>query len=88
MKTLKHSLAVAGALLAPLAPAWALRADLNCDGLVNNFDIDAFVLAVSDPAAFALAYPNCDIRNADINRDGVVNNFDIDEFVRCVSLGG
>ncbi|MBL8879871.1 MAG: hypothetical protein JNG88_12190 [Phycisphaerales bacterium] len=65
-----------------------LRADINCDGAVNNFDIDPFVLALSDPAAYAAAHPDCDIRAADTNSDGVVNNFDIDDFVICVSSGG
>jgi hypothetical protein len=58
-----------------------LRGDLNCDGFVNNFDIDPFVLALSDPQAYAAAYPECDAQSADVNRDGVVNNFDIDAFV-------
>jgi hypothetical protein len=61
--------------------------DLNCDGLVNNFDIDPFVLALSNPAAYAQAYPNCDIRNADIDGNGLVNNFDIDPFVALLSGG-
>lgn len=88
MRRIVRKLAAILPCLGAAAPAWALRGDLNCDGVVNNFDIDAFVLAVSDPTAFALAYPGCELRNADINRDGVVNNFDIDEFVRCVALGG
>jgi hypothetical protein len=69
-------------------PLTVLRGDCNCDGLVNNFDIDPFVLAISDPAAYALAYPNCDIMSADVNVDGLVNNFDIDPFVDCISSGG
>ncbi len=55
--------------------------DLNCDGLVNPFDIDPFVLALTDPAAYAVAYPRCHILNADCNVDGAVNPFDIDAFV-------
>ncbi|MGE0481363.1 MAG: DNRLRE domain-containing protein [Phycisphaerae bacterium] len=58
-----------------------LLGDMNCDGLVNNFDIDPFVLAVTDPAGYSAAFPSCDINNADVNDDGVVNNFDIDPFV-------
>jgi hypothetical protein len=65
----------------------ALAGDLNCDGVVNNFDIDPFVLALSNPAAYAAAYPDCDAANADINGDGVVNNFDIDPFVALLSGG-
>ena len=55
--------------------------DLNCDGLVNSFDIDPFVLAVTDSAAYAAAYPACDYMLGDINGDGLVNSFDIDPFV-------
>jgi len=55
--------------------------DLNCDGAINAFDIDPFTLALTDPAGYAAAYPNCDIDLADINADGQVNAFDIDPFV-------
>ncbi len=58
--------------------------DMNCDGVVNFFDIDAFVLAVTDPAAYAAAYPDCDIMLADCNGDGTVNFFDIDCFVEII----
>ncbi|MGE0482414.1 MAG: right-handed parallel beta-helix repeat-containing protein, partial [Phycisphaerae bacterium] len=62
-----------------------LRGDLNCDALVNNFDIDPFVLALTDPAAYAAAYPACDALNGDMNGDAAVNNFDIDPFVARLS---
>jgi len=62
-------------------------ADMNCDGLVNNFDIDSFVLALSQPAEYQAAFPNCNILNADVNNDGSVNNFDIDPFVQCIING-
>jgi hypothetical protein len=65
-----------------------IRADLNCDGAVNNFDIDPFVLALTNPAGYRAAFPNCPLANADVNRDGVVNNFDIDPFVQCLVGGG
>lgn len=55
--------------------------DLNCDGAVNNFDIDAFVLALGDPNGYAEQFPDCDHNRADVNGDGQVNNFDIDAFV-------
>jgi hypothetical protein len=63
------------------------RGDCNCDGAVNVFDIDPFVLALTNPAAYALAYPSCDILSADINGDGVVNAFDIDPFVLLLTGG-
>jgi len=59
--------------------------DANCDGIVNNFDIDPFTLALSDPVGYKNAYPNCDILNADANMDGVVDNFDIDPFVKLLT---
>lgn len=64
----------------------AQACDANCDGRVDNFDIDAFVLALTDPAGYAAAYPGCDrVCATDINRDGLVNNFDIDPFVACLA---
>jgi plastocyanin len=61
--------------------------DLNCDGLVNSFDIDSFVLALTDPTGYAAAFPDCNILNADCNCDGLVNSFDIDPFVLCLTVG-
>ncbi len=60
-------------------PLW--YGDMNCDGVANAFDIDPFVLALTDPAGYANQYPNCTIDVADCNRDGSVNAFDIDAFV-------
>ncbi len=62
--------------------------DLNCDGLINAFDIDPFVLALTDPELHAEMYPDCDYMLADINGDGLVNAFDIDPFVQCLTGGG
>ena len=59
--------------------------DLNCDGWVNNGDIDAFVFALSYPELYADEYPGCDIMNGDINGDGWMNNGDIDAFVTLLS---
>jgi hypothetical protein len=69
------------------AGAAVLTGDLNCDGLINSFDIDPFVLALTSPAAYALAFPGCDINHADINGDGAVNAFDIDPFVLLLTSG-
>ena len=59
--------------------------DLNCDGLVNAFDIDPFVLALSDPAGYASQYPDCNRLLADIDGSGDVNSFDIDPFVELLT---
>ncbi|MBL8879170.1 MAG: hypothetical protein JNG88_08630 [Phycisphaerales bacterium] len=61
--------------------------DTNCDGFVNNFDIDPFVLALVDPEGYVHEFPNCPLSNADANGDGLVNNFDIDPFVSLI-VGG
>ncbi len=79
--------ALAGGWLYTFGPAglvaFAQRTpgDTNCDGAVNAFDLDPFVLALSDPAGFELALPDCDILNADTNADGAVDAFDIDPFI-------
>lgn len=61
-----------------------LPADLNCDGLVNNYDIDPFVLAVTSPGLYALEYPDCDILAGDMNHDGHVTYGDIGGFVAAI----
>jgi hypothetical protein len=62
--------------------------DLNCDGSIDVFDIDPFVLALATPEAYVAAYPDCDYMLADINGDGAVNAFDIDPFVILLTGGG
>ncbi|MBN2447383.1 MAG: hypothetical protein JXO22_11685 [Phycisphaerae bacterium] len=61
--------------------------DVNCDGATDIFDIDAFVLAITDPAAYAAAYQGCNINNADCNQDNSVDVFDIDAFVAMITGG-
>lgn len=61
-----------------------LVGDMNCDGMVNNFDIDGFVIALLNPSIYALQYPMCNRYAADVNGDGQINNFDIDWFVSCI----
>jgi hypothetical protein len=55
--------------------------DMNCDGIVNNFDISPFIQALTDPTAYELQHPDCDRMLADVNGDGTVNNFDIGPFI-------
>jgi parallel beta-helix repeat protein len=64
-----------------------LFGDLNCDGVRNAFDIDPFVLALTDPSGYAVAFPACNVLNADCNADGLVNAFDIDPFVLLLTGG-
>ena len=60
--------------------------DLNCDGVFNGADIDPFFLALGDPPAYLLQFPNCDPLNGDMNGDGRLDGADIDPFFTC--LGG
>ena len=55
--------------------------DVNCDCAIDLFDIDPFVLAMTNPPLYANVYPNCDYLSADCNDDGFVDLFDIDAFV-------
>jgi 6-phosphogluconolactonase (cycloisomerase 2 family) len=61
--------------------------DLNCDGAVNAFDIDPFVLALTDPVGYVVTYRGCEILNGDIDCDAWVTPFDIDPFVECLTGG-
>ncbi|MBN2447702.1 MAG: hypothetical protein JXO22_13295, partial [Phycisphaerae bacterium] len=60
-----------------------LCGDANCDGVVDVFDIDAFVLAITNPVAYQAVYP-CFV-DCDTNCDNVIDVFDIDSFVGAVT---
>ncbi len=55
--------------------------DLNCDGQIDAFDIEPFLLALFEPGNYAIEYPDCDINLADINGDGSIDAFDIEPFL-------
>ncbi len=59
--------------------------DLNCDGAVDFGDINPFVLALTNPAGYGAAYPNCHRLTGDINGDGLVDFGDINPFVRLLT---
>lgn len=61
--------------------------DLNCDGGVNFFDIDPFVLVLFDRAAYESLYPACDPHLADMDLSGSGDFFDIDPFLDAL-FGG
>jgi hypothetical protein len=63
----------------------AATGDMNCDGAINNFDINPFVLALTNPAAYYAQHPDCNLMNGDCNCDGAVNNFDINPFVSLLA---
>jgi hypothetical protein len=66
------------------APVLPHDGDLNCDGGLNFFDIDAFVLALFDPAGYGQVHPACDVARADINDGGAIEFGDIDPFVNLL----
>lgn len=59
--------------------------DLNCDGAIDALDIEPFITALLDPAAYSAAHPACDRRLADVNEDGSVDAFDIQPFVEILA---
>lgn len=63
------------------------RGDANCDGSVDFFDIDPFLLALLDEVGYAAQYPGCDRRLSDLDDDGQVSFFDIEAFVACLFNG-
>lgn len=57
------------------------RGDANCDEAINGLDIDAFVTAMLDPAAWQAAY-ECDLLCVcDMNRDLEVDLADVEAFI-------
>lgn len=58
--------------------------DMNCDWQVTFADINPFVLALTDPAAWQLAYPRCFVLNGDCDGDGEFNALDINAFVSLI----
>jgi endonuclease/exonuclease/phosphatase family metal-dependent hydrolase len=63
--------------------------DANCDGVLDFFDIDPFVLALIRGESVWEAQFDCDYLSAnDIDRDGDVGFFDVDPFVAALLGGG
>ncbi len=63
------------------------RGDVNCDGLIDGRDIQAFVMAMLDPALYSGTFPGCEITNADVNEDGAVEPADVAAFVPLLTGG-
>ncbi len=59
--------------------------DLNCDGVVDDGDREAFTLALSDPQEYARLYPNCNRSLADCNGDA---EYDADDAAAFAELLG
>ena len=68
---------------------FAVLGDANGDGVLSNFDIASFVMALTDPAAYQSMFSNLDPDHVlDMNGDGGFNNLDIAGFVAALTGGG
>lgn len=62
--------------------------DIDCNHLVSNGDVAAFVQLLLDPAGFVAAHPNCDPQQAgDLNGDGSADGLDIPRFLDLLICG-
>jgi hypothetical protein len=72
--------------------ASCVKGDASGDGALTGYDIDRFVLMITDPASYCATYPGlCGgltpsadgsfTYRGDLNCDGAVNGYDIDPFV-------
>ncbi len=61
-----------------------LRGDVNCDGSIDFFDIDPFLLALFDLPAYQSQFCGGSIATADVDCSGGVDFFDIDPFLACL----
>lgn len=58
--------------------------DLNCDGNVDGLDVEGFVSALLDAAAYTASRPDCGYFHADVNGDEVVNTLDVSPFIHLL----
>lgn len=61
-----------------------VRGDLNCDGTVNAFDIEPFLLALFEPSRYVIEFPDCELFLADMNLDSFIDAFDIEPFLNVL----
>lgn len=59
----------------------AAQSDIDADGDTDQADIALMVVAMTNPAAFPIQCPGCDILRADANCDGLLNGMDVEPFV-------
>ncbi len=59
--------------------------DMDCDGAVDELDVEPFALALIDVFAYNAAFPTCDSANADANEDGALSGADIPAFIAILS---
>jgi len=73
----------AGSLTAYFAP---VPGDLNCDGDVDQRDIEPYLLSLADPVKYGQRYPQCQRSLADISGDGTVDASDLALFFRLLGF--
>lgn len=62
--------------------------DANCDGVIDDRDVDAFMLAMTAPERYAAEYPQCNADcSVDLNCDGRLDVQDILPFAHCLVRG-
>lgn len=64
-----------------------LMGDMNGDGKVDQADVDAFVLALSDRAAYIAQYGEENYANGDFKGSGTITFADINPFLEALSQG-
>ncbi len=62
----------------------ALIGDADCDCALSGLDLEAFILALTDPAAYQATYTNCSgLDSVDMNGDSFVDGRDIQDFTEA-----
>ncbi len=64
-----------------------LMGDMNGDGKVDQTDVDAFVLALTDRKAYVARYGEENYKNGDFHGTGTITFADIDAFQEVLSRG-
>ncbi len=65
-----------------IVPDGLAHGDMNGDGAIDAFDIEPFVIALTDRNTYIAMYPNIDPDEiGDTNCDGVMDTFDIEGFI-------
>jgi hypothetical protein len=66
----------------------ATLGDMDCDCALAVADLGPFVVALTDPVAYAAAHPTCNIHVGDMNGDTFIDGADIQGFVAALLSGG
>jgi hypothetical protein len=67
-----------------VAPSYPVG-DLDCSGAVGFGDINPFILALTNPSAYEVAFPLCDAGLADVDGSGACDFGDINPFIQLLT---